>query len=103
MGDDVSLGPCCQCEGSKDVRTIIMLDGLLAPISGRGHGCLQCGLPPNGAIFVLCDACCDMYETEWFTPKFACCGYPGTDGRIPYQELKSGNTDHDMSKHPGEG
>jgi hypothetical protein len=79
-----------------------MADGLLSPIRGRGWACLQCGLPPDGATFVLCDVCCLEYTVDPFEPHFACRGYPGSDGRIPYADLERGNTAHDMARHPGE-
>ena len=54
--DPRSLGPCCQCECTDGVRNIFLLNRRGA-IPGRGWGCVVCGLPPDGAVAVLCDAC----------------------------------------------
>ena len=92
-----SLGPCCMCEGTVDVRNIISLHRK-SPTPGRGWGCVQCGLPPDGAIAVLCDRCLAL--TENGEPlNFACKGYPATDGRVPIMSLH-GEHDHDFSRHP---
>ncbi len=87
------LGTCCACGGKKAVRNIYTLHKL-APTPGKGWGCFQCGRPQDGAVAVVCDACHDNK-----TPlKFACVGYPGTDGRIPIEQLE-GTFEHDMSQH----
>jgi hypothetical protein len=64
-------------------------------VSGHGWGCLVCGLPADGASYVLCDDCHDHQRA----PRFACRGYPGEDGRIAIQMLTT-SFKHDMSKHP---
>jgi len=90
-----NLGPCCACERTgNDVRNIMMVHKK-SPILGRGWGCFQCGLPQDGACYVLCDNCADKKAK----PKFACKGWPGSDGRIPYEQL-TGEHNHDMTKHP---
>jgi hypothetical protein len=49
------LGPCCACERvGPRVRNWIMLHKR-AVIAGHGWGCFVCGLPPDGASYVLCD------------------------------------------------
>jgi hypothetical protein len=72
----------------------------LAPIPGRGWGCVQCDAPANGAIAVTCASCGPNEQGEKLPAlKFACAGYPGSDGRVPIEELV-GEFDHDYSKHP---
>ena len=76
------------------VNAILMLP-LKAMVEGHGWGCLVCGLASDGAVAVLCDACMQADRQ----PTFACCGYPGTEGRVPIAELTRPH-DHDMTKHP---
>lgn len=81
--EEMDLGPCCACERrGKSVRNIILLEKR-SPVPGRGWGCVVCGLPPDGAVYVLCDDCLEK-KAE---PKFACRGYPAKDGRVPIGEL----------------
>jgi hypothetical protein len=59
-----------------------------APIPGRGWSCLVCGLPADGAVSVLCDACLDPEVSKGGAPlKYACRGYPAHDGRVPIEAL----------------
>jgi|SRR5215831_381029 len=93
------LGACCVCGGTDRVVNILSLHKL-SPIPGRGWGCFGCGQPMNGAIAVTCEMCGPNSPGEDFPPlKFACKGWPGSDGRVPYESLQ-GFFDHDMSKHP---
>jgi hypothetical protein len=96
--DDVvrpDLGTCCACgKTGPDVRNIIMLDKK-APVPGRGWGCLQCGLPPDGASVVVCDGCLDAKAPY----KFACSGWLNSRARVPFDSL-AGTHEHDMSRHP---
>jgi hypothetical protein len=92
------LGPCCICgDSSPTVRNVGCLNKK-APIPGRGWACVVCDLPPDGAMVVLCDACAQRYEGADPPLKWACRGHPGTDGRIPIEEL-SGSHEHDMARH----
>lgn len=91
---ETSLGPCCMCGGDNAVN-IIMLHKL-CPTPGRGWGCVQCGLPSDGAVSVLCEGCLANNQTSL---KFACRGYPALDGRVPFGDLQ-GEFDHDLSMHP---
>ncbi len=91
--DKVALGPCCACEGARDVRNVIMLNKK-APLPGRGWGCVVCGLALDGAGAVFCDDCLES-EAEIL---FACRGYPATDGRVPAGEL-TGSHEHDEVLH----
>jgi len=92
----MDLGPCCVCGTTDGVRNIVMIDRK-SPIPGHGWGCLVCGLPQDGASYVTCDPC---FEQK-LEPNFACRGYPGIDGRIPFGEL-TGSHRHDMDRHAGE-
>lgn len=94
------LGPCCCCESDERVHSILFLDGK-APIPGRGWGCLTCGLAANGAVAVVCNACLanPISVNLTFVLRFACRGFPATDGRIPIGEL-CGHHEHDLSRHP---
>jgi len=97
MSDREDLGPCCACEKrGKSVRNVLMLNAK-SPIRKRGWGCAVCHLPPDGALAVVCDACLTAKREL----RFACRGYPGTDGRVHIKDLK-GSHEHDMSKHPEE-
>ena len=87
------FGPCCNCGRTDGVRNITMLSRR-GPTPGRGWGCVQCGLPLDGAIAVVCDDCTTI------EPKFVCSGYPVTLGRVPIKELSPDVFDHDMTKHP---
>jgi hypothetical protein len=95
-----ALGSCCVCGGERHVRNVIML-GSKAPVAGRGWGCLQCGLPADGAMAVVCDGCMgdDAPDVVVGRLRWACRGYPAEDGRVPVGEL-TGSHEHDMSRHP---
>ena len=92
---EVDLGPCCACgaEG-RTVRNIIMLQ-YKAPEAGTGWGCATCGLAPDGALAVICDACFQA-EAEI---QFAILGYATNKERIPIDLLK-GDHAHDLKYHP---
>ncbi len=92
------LGSCCVCESTVDVYSIVILHQK-APMLGRGWGCVVCGLPSDGAIAVVCEACVSAFQSVCDPPlRFACRGYPGTDGRVPIESL-AGTHDHDLSRH----
>jgi hypothetical protein len=57
--EPLDLGSCCIC-GKEDetVRNLGMLS-FRAPIPGTGWGCVQCGLPMDGAQVVICDECAE--------------------------------------------
>lgn len=92
--DDSSLGTCCECEKTENVRNIWTLHKK-SPLSGRGWGCVVCCLPADGAVAVLCDDCHERLSPSEENPKFACNGYPGSDGRIEYSEL-TGTHEHNF-------
>ena len=57
---DEDYGSCCICESKTDVRNIIQLDYKVALESG--WGCVQCGLPAEGAVAIVCDGCIERYS-----------------------------------------
>ena len=92
-----SLGPCCGCERvGDDVRNIVMLPRL-APIPSTGWGCVQCRLPFDGAVAVVCDDCLGDYLTP---PRLVCVGFPLEGKRMPYADLPRHRFDHIESMHP---
>ncbi len=93
------LGPCCACgESGPTVRNVGFLDKKCR-VPGHGWGCVQCGLEADGAIIVVCDAC--AAKGKDVVIRWACRGYPGTEGRVPIERLKSSPVHrHDLSKHP---
>jgi hypothetical protein len=97
------LGPCCGCGETKvGVRNIVML-GLRAPIAGHGWGCAVCDVPSDGAVAVFCDPCLDAFQRDPRLDgqgplKFACRGYPTTEGRIPIARLTQ-SFKHKLSRH----
>jgi len=61
-----------------------------------------CDLPSDGALAVICEACAATFRSVMDPPlRFACRGYPGSDGRVPIDTL-TGTHEHDRSKHPAE-
>jgi hypothetical protein len=95
------FGTCCICERAEGVTNILMLDQR-APIPGHGWGCVVCGLPSDGAVAVLCDACLDLYAKQHDALRFVCRGYPGHEGRVPISELSPEPFTHDEAKHRDE-
>jgi hypothetical protein len=90
-----NLGPCCACGcQGDDVRNILMLKRL-APVPGTGWGCVVCGLPPNGAIAILCGACLHSGEPA----RFAVYGLAADQQRIPVADLPPGEFIHDARAH----
>lgn len=98
MNDEPTLGACCNCETLEGVRNIGCVNKK-APVPGKGWGCIVCDLPADGATVVLCDACAKSLRASKADPRFACRGYPASDGRVPFSEL-TGEHKHDLSKHP---
>jgi hypothetical protein len=95
--DHPKLGTCCACGGSEHVRNIIMLDRR-GPTPGKGWGCVECGLPCDGAIAVLCDPCFDAARE----PVFAVVGYPKDNARMPLADLPVEPFEHDPEMHRDE-
>src|SRR5260370_300490 len=95
------LGPCCICGGTRGVNNVYCL-AHKSPIPSHGWGCLTCNLPGDGATAVVCDDCMDDPAPVGPRLKWACRGYPGSEGRIPIGEL-SGTHEHDLAAHAMEG
>ncbi len=90
------LGKCCVCEKEgKTVRNIMMIKKRAPGPGGHGWGCIVCGLPPDGATAVLCDACFDAKKEV----RFVCEGYPVMNKRVPIESLSEDEFDHDYAKH----
>lgn len=99
--DRRDLGPCCVCEAiGPSVRNILTLPQL-APIAGRGWGCIECNLPMDGALAIVCDPCFDLCFDDHSLLRYACKGWPGRDGRVPIRDLR-GHHAHDPNVHRGE-
>jgi hypothetical protein len=99
-GDMPDLGPCCMC-GAAEPQAIVMLSRRAA-VPDHGWGCVVWGLPPDGAVAVLCDPCFEEYHRDRSLLALACRGHPGEDGRIAIADLPPGEFDHDMSRHEEE-
>ncbi len=96
MPENFNLGKCCACETEgPTVRSIVMIERKM-PRPGVGcWGCLQCGLPQQGAYAVLCDRCIETHAV----PKFVCVGPAACNERLPLDQVTE-PFEHDMSKHP---
>ena len=94
------LGPCCECGGGANVRNVVMIPQR-APKPGTGWGCVQCDLPPDGAVAVLCDKCLvALGYCKEARPLRVCAGWPADGKRMAYSDLATERFDHDLSKHP---
>lgn len=102
--EEIDLGPCCICEQTgPDVRNMITLNRY-APVPGTGWGCVVCGLFPNGAIAVVCDACIRAHaaaspDGEPLEVKYVCYGYPAHGERMLISHLSSERFEHDLALH----
>src|SRR5262245_46442522 len=96
---NMTLGACCLCERRENAIYVVMLKRP-APVAGTGWGCLQCDLPCDGAIAVLCDSCAPHVEADETVLRFVCEGFPSSGKRIALDELPPGAFDHDRAKHP---
>jgi|SRR5208337_1807106 len=91
---DQDLGPCCCCGGTKRVRNIVMLP-YRAPVPGTGWGCVVCGLPEDGAIYIACDRCVELGAA----PSKVVSGRAASGIRIPRDSLSIEPFDHRMEFH----
>lgn len=82
--EEVPLGECCICQGAVAVRNIILLPSK-CPTPGQGWDCEVCGLPPDGALAVLCECCYPQYLAGCTGLRYVCTGQPALDGRTPYR------------------
>ncbi len=95
-----TLGPCCRCRGTTDVRSIVFLP-FRAPEPGLGcWGCLECGLPLAGAIAVLCDRCTVDVQERNASIEYVCIGDPREARRARWPDEDPEPFDHDLTKHP---
>lgn len=93
---DFNFHSCCACGATgPSVRNILMLDRL-CPTPGKGWGCLTCGLPMNGALVILCDACLEAGAD----PKFVCTGWATEPERTPIVDLSPDPFGHVLHRHP---
>jgi hypothetical protein len=98
VSDPIDLGACCSCrETGPTVRNLLALD-VAAPIPGTGWGCVVCGVPNNGALAVLCDAC-----VEAKAPIVDVCYGHAASGLRSAREACTRPFAHDMTKHSEEG
>jgi hypothetical protein len=93
---ELSLGECCACRGTENVRNIVAI-AKRGPVSGKGWGCVVCGLPMDGAISVVCDSC-----LESKAPILEVCyGVPKENRRLHIDSL-SEVFEHNMGLHAEE-
>lgn len=97
IGD--ALRGCCCCGHEKTPARNVGCLPRRAPVPGTGWGCVVCGLPSDGAIYLACDRCA-LEERE---PRYVCKGYPSSGQRVPIGELGPEPFLHDMAQHdPGD-
>lgn len=92
------FGTCCVCEmGDMEDCGLVQLGYKME--SESGWGCLQCGLPMEGAIAVVCSDCYDKYgEKIEDQIKYL---IDGKKGRIPVPPVENRVPhEHDLSLHP---
>ena len=95
--ETTDFGACCSCGREGDdlnVQNVVMLEQK-ASTPGSGWGCVQCGLPCDGAVAVLCDTCVDLGRPI----QFAIAGLIKDNKRVPIDSLGAEHK-HDLSKHP---
>ena len=96
MEDQPYFGPCCCCGTTYRVRTIVMLN-YRGTEAGKGWGCVLCGLPLDGVVYVACDNCVEFN----IAPQEAVVGYVTDHRREAIARVYArGGHDHDLSKHP---
>lgn len=96
LDEPLDLGPCCACgESDPTVRNIVAMHRR-APVPGTGWGCFQCGLPMDGASYVLCDRCLAANAP----PRFVIDGYLAKKKRLPIENLSPEPFVHNMRFHP---
>lgn len=92
------LGPCCICETTTQVHIMIML-AVKGQVPGHGWGCPVCGLAMDGACAVVCGPCAKAWKDGKRPLRYACRGFPSTDGRVLITELTEPH-EHDPKGHP---
>jgi hypothetical protein len=96
--DPPTLGPCCICEAETGARTIVMLP-VKGVIPGHGWGCVVCRLPFDGASAVVCGDCAEGLASGTKPLRFACRGYPATEGRVPIDDLTEPHKHDESVEH----
>jgi hypothetical protein len=81
------------CGTSEDVFSIVLLP-LRAPTPGTGWGCLECGLPMDGAVAVLCGRCTTFWQLDHANLTHVVDGYPREGRRVPIADLPQGKFEH---------
>lgn len=93
------LGPCCICESTKDVDNLLQLDFKVK--SESCWGCWQCGLPVEGAVAAVCDACMEKYKDDVDIETKLKFLMDTAERRIPMPPVEERVPHvHDLSKHP---
>lgn len=103
MDDEINLGTCCNCGGRWNVRNVFCLHQRTPEPGVGAWGCVVCGLPAEGAIAVLCDACAEQVLKHGARIEQAVLGEAAECRRIPVENLPPGKFDHDHEKHYLEG
>lgn len=89
------VAKCCACGEVKVLRNILTIERR-APEIGTGWGCVQCGLPQDGAVAIVCDDCLNAD-----TPVFlVCLGHAMGQERIPLRDLSPKPFSHNLALHP---
>ena len=97
---DDNYGSCCVCGNLQDVNNIFQLSYKVGSESESAWGCFGCGLPIEGAVAVVCDACIEKHGLDNIDGhiKFL---MDGREGRIPVPPVeKRVPHEHDLSLHP---
>ena len=95
VNETLDLGSCCCCgKVNATVRNVIMLPRR-APVPGTGWGCVLCGLPQDGAVYIACDRCVKNGNP----PSWVCHGMGLTKGRSSIAELSPDVFEHNLEKH----
>jgi hypothetical protein len=106
------FGTCCICvtEGceANPVRTMIQMQWT-CPVPGTGWGCVQCGVPADGALVVLCDHCAEKIQNGALSIKsdlhHVVSGELAGKGRMDVETWRRNREafSHDFRKHDTRG
>ena len=67
--------------------------------SGSGWGCVQCGLPAEGAVAIVCDACIERYGSDTIENEIRFL-MDGRERRIPVPPIEERVLhEHDIYRH----
>jgi hypothetical protein len=93
---------CCVCDHrGRSVRNLVFMN-FEAPPGFVGWACVVCGLPPRGALAVICDQCAEA-QVGMHSIRYILGGrYSFDDVRVPLEGFKFVPFVHDLSKHPEE-